>query len=138
MSPAPFLERIERELTRLLTNDDPAYASLYGMLRYHLGWVDANFQPVQADTGKRIRALLTCYACAAVGGEWTAAVSAAAGIELVHNFSLIHDDIEDDADERRLPSAVNAAEEDDGRAFAVLGGGSEIEDLLAAIQAEVV
>lgn len=106
MSPAPFLERIERELTRLLTNDDPAYASLYGMLRYHLGWVDANFQPVQADTGKRIRALLTCYACAAVGGEWTAAVSAAAGIELVHNFSLIHDDIEDDADERRGRTAV--------------------------------
>jgi geranylgeranyl diphosphate synthase type I len=79
---------------------------MLGMLRYHLGWVDQKFQPIRADTGKRIRALLTCASCVAVGGDWRDVAPAAAGIELVHNFSLIHDDIEDDADERRGRSAL--------------------------------
>ena len=39
----------------LLADDDPALAPLYGMLRYHLGWADAELRPVAAPRGKRLR-----------------------------------------------------------------------------------
>jgi len=67
----------------------------YGMMRYHLGWADERFQAIGAERGKRLRPLLCLLACEAVGGEYQLALPAAAAIELVHNFSLIHDDIED-------------------------------------------
>ena len=53
--------------------------------------------------GKRLRPLLTLAACEAVGGKWRRALPAAAAIELVHAFSLAHDDLPamDDDDYRR-------------------------------------
>jgi geranylgeranyl diphosphate synthase type I len=71
------------------------------MFRYHLGWSDAHFIDRPSDTGKRIRPLLCLISCEAVGGDWRRALPLAAAIELVHNFSLIHDDIEDQSEERR-------------------------------------
>ena len=50
----------------------------YGMLRYHLGWVDEQLHPVNADAGKRIRARLCLLACEAVGGDPRQALPAAA------------------------------------------------------------
>ena len=73
---------------------------LYDMLRYHMGWLDEEFQPADANTGKAVRPALCLFACEAVGGDWPRALPAAAAIELIHNFSLIHDDIQD-GDERR-------------------------------------
>ncbi len=52
------------------------------------------------ESGKLIRSTLCLLSCQAVGGNTSQAVPAAAAIELVHNFSLIHDDIEDASDER--------------------------------------
>lgn len=69
------------------------------MLAYHLGWVGEGAGP--AARGKRIRPLLALLSTAAAGGVWQCALPAAAGIELVHNFSLIHDDIEDNSPMRR-------------------------------------
>jgi geranylgeranyl diphosphate synthase type I len=66
-----------------------------GMMRYQLGFVDERFQPVHGGGGKRFRPLLCLAVCDAVGGSWQGALPVAAGIELLHNFSLIHDDIED-------------------------------------------
>jgi geranylgeranyl diphosphate synthase type I len=70
------------------------YRGLKDMLSYHLGWDGAaNRAEVQ---GKRIRpllVLLTTAACSQSG--WETALPAAAAVELLHNFSLIHDDIED-------------------------------------------
>src|SRR5262245_34340402 len=43
--------------------------------------------------GKRIRPLLVLTACEAVGGEWRHALPAAAALECVHAFSLVHDDL---------------------------------------------
>ncbi|MDY6876419.1 MAG: polyprenyl synthetase family protein [Chloroflexota bacterium] len=84
---------------------DPRYAGLFGMLRYHMGWTDAAFIPCQARTGKRVRPVLCLLACEACGGDWEQALPAAAAIEFVHNFSLIHDDIEDrDATRRGRPA----------------------------------
>jgi geranylgeranyl diphosphate synthase type I len=66
-----------------------------GMMRYQLGEVNEQFQPVGGTGGKRFRPLLCLAVCAVTGGEWRGALSIATGIELLHNFSLIHDDIED-------------------------------------------
>lgn len=76
------------------------YRGLKEMLSYHLGWdVDTNRNEVQ---GKRIRPLLVLLACAACNdNRWEKALPGAAAVELLHNFSLIHDDIEDRSPLRR-------------------------------------
>ena len=99
---ATFLPAIEAEMRRnVAAPDDLALTQFYGMLHYHLGWVDADFQPAQSDSGKHIRPMLVLLCCEAAGGEWRTALPAAAAVELLHNFSLIHDDIEDDDPLRR-------------------------------------
>lgn len=102
--------------------DDPkiAMAMHYGMMHYHMGWTDADFQPQKFPVGKRIRPILCLLACAEVGGDPSTALSAAVAIELLHNFSLIHDDIEDGDEMRRhrdtawtiwgMPQAINAGD----------------------------
>ncbi len=79
---------------------------MYDMMRYHLGWIDERGNPQTANTGKRLRPILCLLACQAVGGEWRQALPAAAAVELVHNFSLIHDDIQDASVERRGRATV--------------------------------
>ncbi|MDO8530911.1 MAG: polyprenyl synthetase family protein [Dehalococcoidia bacterium] len=74
---------------------------LYDMLRYHLGWTDPQGHPEALSGGKRLRPTLCLLACEAAGGDWRSALPAAAAVELVHNFSLIHDDIQDGDRERR-------------------------------------
>jgi geranylgeranyl diphosphate synthase type I len=80
---------------------DPRLADFFGMIRYHLGWADARLNPCQARTGKRVRPVLCLLSCEACGGDWEQALPAGAAIELVHNFTLIHDDIEDRDETRR-------------------------------------
>ncbi len=58
-------------------------------------------QYVLAAGGKRIRPVLALLACEAVGGNSADALHAAAGIEILHNFTLVHDDIMDHAASRR-------------------------------------
>ncbi len=101
-----YLSALETELQAIITSPDPALDAYYGMFRYHLGWTDAHFAATKTDSGKRIRPLLCLLACQAAGGDWHMALPAAAAIELAHNFSLIHDDIEDNSDERRGRAAV--------------------------------
>ncbi|MFC1994652.1 polyprenyl synthetase family protein [Chloroflexota bacterium] len=74
---------------------------MYDMMRYHLGWVNAQGHPQESSAGKVLRPTLCLLACEAVGGDFEKALPAAAAIELTHNFSLIHDDIQDDDRERR-------------------------------------
>ncbi len=69
------------------------------MVRYQLGWEDMEGKP-QEGTGKRLRPSLCLLACEAAGGDWRGALPAAAAIEFVHNFSLIHDDVQDRDTER--------------------------------------
>ena len=69
------------------------------MLTYHMGWSGEN---ASAEAGgKRIRPLLVLLSSSAAGGNWHLALPAAAAVEMVHNFSLIHDDIQDRSDFRR-------------------------------------
>ncbi len=101
-----YLAAVEQELRAIVASPDPVYASFYGMFQYHLGWVDTQFREVRLDTGKRLRPLLCLLSCEAVGGDWHPALPIAAAIELAHNFSLVHDDIEDVSDKRRGRPAV--------------------------------
>jgi geranylgeranyl diphosphate synthase, type I len=99
---ATFLPAVETEMRRAVApSNDQTLTAFYGMLHYHLGWVDVDFKPAQSDSGKRIRPVLTLLCCAASSGEWRTALPAAAAVELLHNFSLIHDDIEDNDPVRR-------------------------------------
>jgi geranylgeranyl diphosphate synthase, type I len=73
---------------------------------YHLGWWDADGRPATAYQGKGIRPALALLAAEAVGGKALATVPGAVAVELVHNFSLIHDDVIDgDLSRRRRPTA---------------------------------
>ncbi|NJN18277.1 MAG: polyprenyl synthetase family protein [Oscillochloris sp.] len=73
----------------------------YAMQEYHLGWRDEQLTPTSADPGKLVRPQLALLACAAAGGVPQQAVPLAAGLQLLHDFSLIHDDIQDQSDTRR-------------------------------------
>lgn len=76
-------------------------ATFYQMQEYHLGWRDLQLNPTEADPGKLIRPQLVLLACQAAGGDPAQAIPLAAGVQLLHDFTLIHDDIEDNSDTRR-------------------------------------
>lgn len=90
------------------------------LMRYHLGWADAAGRALPASGGKMLRPALCMLSCEAVGGDPSRALPAAAALELVHNFTLIHDDIEDASDTRHgretlwrvagIPQAINAGD----------------------------
>ncbi|MFD4674389.1 family 2 encapsulin nanocompartment cargo protein polyprenyl transferase [Lentzea sp. NPDC058450] len=89
--------------------------SLRAVAEYHHGWRDEYGNPVLENGGKAIRPALVLLAAEAVGGTASSAVPAAVAVELIHNFSLLHDDVMDrDTTRRHRPTAwtvfgVNAA-----------------------------
>ena len=87
-----YLPDFERALRRELSDQT---LPLYDMVRYHLGWQDEEGRPVEAHPGKTLRPMLCLLACEAVGGDYRRALPAAVALELLHNFSLVHDDIQD-------------------------------------------
>jgi geranylgeranyl diphosphate synthase type I len=112
---AEMLAAIETELQEVFGSLLAApYAEMRAMVRHHFGW-EAGGAP-----GKRIRPLLTLLTAASAGGDWRSAVPAAAAVEIVHNFSLVHDDIEDVSETRRgrttlwkrwgVPQALNTGD----------------------------
>lgn len=116
-----MLPAVEAEMQKVVNQVTGAeYALLRHMLAYHLGWEEQDGKPFMGSAGKRIRPLLVLLSCAAAGGEWRSALPAAAAVELLHNFSLIHDDIEDRSPLRRgrptlwtlwgIPQATNAGD----------------------------
>ncbi|MBI4306267.1 MAG: polyprenyl synthetase family protein [Chloroflexi bacterium] len=91
-----FFGRYQRAIADAMRAElRPHDLPLYTTLRYYLGWVDTdgNFDPQPA--GKAVRPTLCMLACEAAGGNPLDAVPAAVSLEFVHNFSLVHDDIED-------------------------------------------
>lgn len=90
-----YLPPLEAEMQAIIRASDPRHADFFGMMHYHLGWADAAFDPCQASTGKRVRPVLCLLCCEACGGNWEQALPAGAAIEIMHNFTLVHDDIED-------------------------------------------
>jgi geranylgeranyl diphosphate synthase type I len=77
---------------------------LAGMVRYHLGYADADLAPLPpgaVDRGKRVRPAVALLAAGAAGGDPLLAAPVGAALELLHNFTLIHDDIQDESPTRR-------------------------------------
>jgi geranylgeranyl diphosphate synthase, type I len=114
-----MLPAIESELQKQVARlNQPRTAIYHEMLTYHMGWTGEGAGP--EATGKRIRPLMVLLCAAASGGDWQAALPAAASVELVHNFSLVHDDIQDNSDKRRgrptlwtkwgMPQAINTGD----------------------------
>jgi geranylgeranyl diphosphate synthase, type I len=85
-----YLPQIEQNLQLVFAAFDfGASQQLKEMLAYHMGWRD------DGSHGKRLRPFMTLLCTQALGGEAANAMPAALAIEFLHNFSLIHDDIED-------------------------------------------
>jgi geranylgeranyl diphosphate synthase type I len=110
-----LLADTEAEILRVVGERDPSTAGVYEMIRYHLGLDGTN-----GPRGKRMRPLLGLLAYASIAGDHRAALPGAAAVELGHNFSLVHDDIEDGDVERRhratlwalhgVPQAINTGD----------------------------
>jgi geranylgeranyl diphosphate synthase type I len=101
-SPSPSIEEmrsaIEAELKNALAWFDQEHCNeIIEMVSYHLGWEPSGMK----GEGKRIRPLLVLLCCSACDSDWHIALPAAAAVELIHNFSLVHDDIEDKSVTRR-------------------------------------
>lgn len=95
-----LLPAIEQALKEAMAPaNSVGHEAMYAMLAYHLGWEGEGAGAKAA--GKRIRPTLLLLTCAAAGGDWRKALPAAAAVELLHNFSLIHDDIQDGSEQRR-------------------------------------
>jgi len=123
-----LLSHIELELQKQVSRlDQPRTKPFHEMLTYHMGWTGEGAGPEAA--GKRIRPLLVLLTTAASTTPsaplsaietWQSALPAAAAIELVHNFSLVHDDIQDNSPKRRgrdtawakwgMPMAINVGD----------------------------
>jgi geranylgeranyl diphosphate synthase type I len=147
MDTKPLLSHIELELQKQISRlNSPRTKAFHEMLTYHMGWTGEGAGP--EATGKRIRPLMVLLTCLASSGgkdgdaTWQSALPAAAAVELVHNFSLVHDDIQDHSEKRRgrptawvkwgAPMAINA-----GDALFVLSN-QAIIDLKENYPAEVV
>ena len=112
---ALLLADTETEILRVVSDRDASTVGVYEMIRYHLG-LDGSDGP----RGKRMRPLLGLLAYASITGDHRAALPGAAAVELGHNFSLVHDDIEDGDVERRhratlwsihgVPQAINTGD----------------------------
>lgn len=93
--------QIQQAMRAAFPTAEARVARFYQMQEYHLGWRDVQLQPAEFDPGKLIRPQLVLLACQAAGGVPEQALPLAAGVQLLHDFTLIHDDIEDNSDTRR-------------------------------------
>ena len=113
-----YLPALETTLREMLEYPPERIDVAAQMLHYHMGW-EVQERSTGAP-GKRTRPLLTLLCAHVAGGQWRAALPLAAAVELVHNFSLIHDDIQDESELRRgrptlwalwgMPQAINAGD----------------------------
>ncbi|MHC1578442.1 MAG: polyprenyl synthetase family protein [Dehalococcoidia bacterium] len=94
---ASYRDAVQAELKKVINGCPPALGRI---LRYHMGWQDERGHSCSRESGKFIRSILCLLTGQAVGGNRSQVISAAAAVELIHNFSLIHDDIQDASDER--------------------------------------
>jgi geranylgeranyl diphosphate synthase type I len=73
---------------------------------YHFGWIDAEGNPAAGDGGKAVRPALAVLSAEVTGASPETGIPGAVAVELVHNFSLLHDDLMDGDEQRRHRDTV--------------------------------
>jgi geranylgeranyl diphosphate synthase type I len=86
-----YRQAVEAELRDVF---DGREGFLYNLLRYHLGWVDQHGRREEGDTPLHIQGAAALVCCEALGADFHAALPAAAGVELVHHFTLVHGEVQ--------------------------------------------
>ena len=92
-----YRDSVEAELKAIINRSS---SSLHKIVQYHMGWWDESGYPCQVKPPKFIRSTIHLLSCQAVGGDTARVLPASAALELIHNFSLIHDDIQDSSYKR--------------------------------------
>lgn len=87
--------QFENYLLKSILVETLGFPLLQEMIFYHFGW-----QEPKRKTGKRLRPMLTLLSAELQTEDISIAYPAAAAIEILHNFTLVHDDIEDNSDTR--------------------------------------
>lgn len=115
----PYVQRVEAEMRHMIPSLNQ-HRPFFGQIHYHLGWANSAFEAETQRGGKRVRATFCLMAAEAFCGHIEPALSAAVAFELLHEFTLIHDDIEDGDRSRRhrptlwtivgIPQAINAGD----------------------------
>lgn len=119
-------QQVDPALRAALERLDPANRAL---AYYHLGWTDLDGNPTTTSGGKAVRPALALLSAKAAGASSEVGLPGAVAVELVHNFSLLHDDLMDGDTERRHRPTVWFAR---GAASAILTG-----DAMLALAQEV-
>ena len=86
-----YRRAVEGELRDVFEGRD---GFLYNLLRYHLGWVDQHGQAEDGATPLHLQGAAALVCCEALSGEFEAALPAAAGVELIHHFTLVHGEVQ--------------------------------------------
>jgi len=144
----PLLDRYRGVIIEGLRRSLDGEGPLAGILRYHAGLADRDGRPAAA-LGKLLRPALVLFTAEELGAAPGEAMPAAVGLELVHGFSLIHDDVQDEDDVRRgrptvwriwgVPEAINAGDRMQALAIqTALEAGPEAAELLLEATAKMI
>lgn len=98
-----YQHALEEELRETFVNQE---GLLYNMLVFQLGWKDEHGTPQSTGSGERYHASLCLLACESLLAEYEPALPAGAAVELVHNFSLIHEDVHSGSPSRGLRPSI--------------------------------
>lgn len=90
---ASYVKLVNDELREILSVEGET--AVYQMMEYHLGFRNVDLQPDNQVVGKRLRPIILLLVHEAIAGDYRQAVPLAAAVELIHNGSLIIDDIQD-------------------------------------------
>ena len=86
-----YRQGVERELSDIFEGRE---GFLYNLLRYHLGWIDQEGRPQEGGPALHFQGAVALAACEGLGADFRPALSAAAGVELVHHFTLVHGEVQ--------------------------------------------
>lgn len=99
--PSPLDRQLALLLDALRRSALPATTRIGLMSSYHVGWTDQTGRRTEASSGKFVRGCLALWAAECCGADPRAALPVATAVEWIHNFTLVHDDIQDGDRERR-------------------------------------
>ncbi len=102
----PIVADIEAEMQAVRREQTCVAPVLWDVIDYQFGWDLTDAEQRKQVSGKKIRPLLMALVAQAIAGDYRHVLPAGAALELLHNFTLIHDDVMDKSPERRHRQAV--------------------------------